>query len=963
MDDRSPEPSPTSLLVLGCGASAGGLDALSQLIAGIPPDTGVAVVIVQHMAPEQDSLLPALLQSHTTIPVTQVSGAVVLEPNHIYVNPPNAQLELRGDTLQCVPRPADASQHHPIDHFFRTLAEDAGHRALAVVLSGTGADGADGLCDVKAAGGITLAQDPDTARFDGMPRAAVGTGEVDVVLPAADLGAEIARIAAQVSRRLLDDPLDDEQSTPVARSEQLLRIFGMLRTATGVDFRHYKLATIERRLQRRLVLHRLTRLDEYLPLLRDTPDEVQALYRDILIHVTRFFREPQSFAALAEHVLPRVFDEHRDGAVRAWVVGCATGEEAYSLAIAMIEYLEGRGDRTPIQIFATDVSEDAVQRARIGLYPPSIAADVSPERLRRFFTKVDGGYRISKIVRDLCVFARQDITRDPPFSKLDLILCRNVLIYLQAGLQSKLLGVFHYALTSSRFLMLGHAETIGTHTDLFELLDRRHRLYVRKATHRIAIAGFPLAARSANNAPPPRPTALAREDTRAVQNEANRVLLDRYSPPGVVVDADLQITHFRGQTGPYLEPASGDPSLSLFKMARDGLLLGLREAIDDVRRTNRPARREALRVERDGAWRSVDVEVLPLQGSSARHLLVLFESSVAPPAARTVQPLVEPTAVSPLAEELAASRNYLQSVVQELEAANEELQSANEEILSSNEELQSTNEELDTAKEELQSTNEELNTVNEELRERNEELSRVNSDLLNILGSVRIAILIVSTDLRIRRFTPMAERVLNLLPGDIGRPIGHIVPDIDCPDLERLIREAIDTVAMVEREVQDRAGTWYALRIRPYKSTDNRIDGAVLALFDIDEVRRREDELRAIRRYVDAMTETLGRPVVILDVDLHVRLANPAFLRTFALDDADVVGRHLYTLHGGAWDMPLLRQHLDGGVRADGRHDGVAIEQDFPGVGRLRLLLNVRRIESGGGSPTLVLMTFDVPPR
>ncbi len=950
------------MLVLGCGASAGGLDALSQLIAGIPADTGIAVVIVQHMAPEQESMLPALLQPHTTMPVTQATDPVVLEPNHVYVNPPNAQLELRGQSLVCVPRPVDPSQHRPIDHFFRSLADEAGHRALAVVLSGNGVDGAEGVRDVKAAGGIALAQDPATARNDGMPRAAVGTGAVDVVLPAAALGPEVARIAGQVPRRLLDAPLDGDEPAAAVRDEQFLRVFGMLRTATGVDFRHYKLATIERRLQRRLVLHRLTRLEDYLRLLHDQPDEVQALYRDILIHVTRFFREPDSFAALAQHVLPPVFDEHTDGPVRAWVVGCATGEEAYSLAITMLEYLDEQGSRVPIQIFATDVSEDAVHRARIGTYPASIAADVSPERLRRYFLKVDGGYRISKAVRDLCVFARQDITRDPPFSKLDLILCRNVLIYLKASLQSKLLGVFHYALTSHRFLMLGHAETIGTHADLFDLLDRHHRLYIRKATHRIAIAGFPLAARAAH-ASTSRPPGIAREDTRAVQNEANRVLLDRYSPPGVVVDADLQITHFRGQTGPYLEPASGDPSLSLFKMAREGLLVGLREAIDEVRRTGRPARREGLRVERDGAWRSVDIEVLPLQGSSARHLLVLFESPVASPAARVVPPLVEPALVSPLAEELAASRNYLQSVIQELEAANEELQSANEEILSSNEELQSTNEELDTAKEELQSTNEELNTVNDELRERNDELSRANSDLLNILGSVRIAIVIVSTDLRIRRFTPMAERVLNLLPGDIGRPIGHIVPDIDCPDLERLIREAIDTVSMVEREVRDRTGTCYALRIRPYKSADNRIDGAVLALFDIDEVHRREEELRAIRRYVDAMTETLGRPVVILDADLHVRLANPAFLRTFALDDADVVGRHLYALDAGTWDTPLLRQYLDGGLPTDGRLDGIEIEQEFPRVGRLRLLLSMRRIEAGSGSPMLILMTFDVSAR
>jgi two-component system, chemotaxis family, CheB/CheR fusion protein len=954
-DDPAPERPRSSWLIVGCGASAGGLEALTQIIAGVPSETAVAMVVVQHMPAEHESMLSSLLQPHTRMRVTQVCDSVVIEPNHIYVNPPNAQLELRNDAIHCIPRPAHAAQHRPIDHFFRSLAEQAGHRAVAVVLSGTGTDGAQGVRDIKAAGGIAMAQDPDSARFDGMPRAAIATEAVDLVLPPGDLGAEIARIAAQVSRPLLED---DAPESEVPRNEQLLRVFGMLRAATGVDFRHYKLPTIERRLKRRLVLHRLTDLDDYVRLLENTPDEVQALYRDILIHVTRFFREPESFAALATQVFDRVFDPHRDEVVRAWVVGCATGEESYSLAISMLEYLEDVGARIPIQIFATDVSDDAIQRARAGLYPSTIASDVSPERLRRFFTKAEGGYRVSKTVRDLCIFARQDITRDPPFSKLDLILCRNVLIYLKAGLQSKLLGVFHYALSPGRYLMLGHSESIGTQTDVFELLDRRHRLYARRPTHRLPVGGFPVAA-SPVRATPSRPPRPVREDARSVQNEANRVLLDRYSPSGVVVDDQMQITHFRGQTGSYLEPASGDPSLNLFKMAREGLLHGLRSLVDEVRRTHRPARRDKLRVKHDGTWRPVAVEIVPLNASGTPHLLVLFQSPETP------QPGAPATASEPddsltsLAEELAASRSYLQAVIQELEAANQELQSANEEILSSNEELQSTNEELDTAKEELQSTNEELNTVNEELRERNEELSRANSDLLNILGSVRIAILIVSAELRVRRFTPMAERMLNLLPGDVGRPIGHIVPNIDCPDLERLIRETIDSVSVVEREVQDRTGAWFSLRIQPYKSLDDRIDGAVVALFDIDELRRREDELRAIRRYVDAMTETLGRPVVILGADLHVRLANPAFLDMFGLQDDSTVGRSLYALCDGAWDVPVLRAHLDRATMVGGRVDGVAVDRTFPGVGRRRVVLNIRRIESGGGSPALVLMTVD----
>jgi two-component system CheB/CheR fusion protein len=829
------------LIVVGVGASAGGLEAFSQLLAALPADLGLAIVLVQHLSPQHESALPGLLSTVSHLPVIQVTEGMRVEQDHVYVIPPNVQMGIVDGELHLNPRPSDRSQYTPVDFFLRSLADSAGDRSVAVILSGTASDGASGVRDVKAAGGITFAQEPGSAKYDGMPRAAIATGMVDLVLPPAEIAAELARIPRHpyVSEEAA------EQDRDAFAEPDLIRVFSLLRTSTGVDFKQYKLATILRRLQRRMALQKLSSLARYVKFLEESPEEVQRLYKDVLIHVTRFFREPESFEALVAEVFPTLLASRRgDAPIRIWVCGCATGEEAYSVAIALLDFLGDDARSTAIQIFATDVSETAIEHARNGSYPEGVVADLSPERLRKYFTKVDGNYRVSKAVRDRCVFARQDLTRDPPFSKLDLIMCRNVLIYMTAPLQRKLMGVFHYALKPTGFLMLGHSETIGVHNDLFAITQKKHRIYSKKLTDSSTAFSYPIGFVSPKQTQRgERPAAAKREDGRGLQAETNRLLLDRYAPAGVVVDSEFQIIQFRGQTGRYLEPAPGDPSLSLLKMTREGLLYGLRSALSTARKRKVAVRREGMKVKSNGAWHIVNVQVLPL--ADRNHYLVLFEEET--PRGRGTRksvreqarrPRTESPPMAELQQELAANREHLQSIIQELEAANEELQSANEEILSSNEELQSTNEELDTAKEELQSTNEELNTVNEELHGRNEELSRVNSDLVNLLASVEIAIVIVDGDLRIRRFTPMAERVLNLLPADLGRPITHIKPNIDCPDLEQMIARTIDQVAPQEREVKDRQGNLYSLRIRPYKNIDNRIDGAVLSLFDFDSARK-----------------------------------------------------------------------------------------------------------------------------
>lgn len=964
------EPAPSQWLrfpVVGIAASAGGLEAFSQLLAALPADSGIALIFVLHLSPHRDSMLAELLRGQAHIPVTQITDGMKIEPDHVYVTPPNAQIDITDGLLRLQPRPNDASQHTPADYFFSSLAQAAQSRAIGVVLSGTATDGAMGIREIKAVGGITMAQEPGTAKFDGMPRAAVATGAVDLVLPPNEIALELARISRHPFIRPETQRAEGD-NLPVFE-EQLPRIFALLRHASGVDFTHYKLPTIRRRLQRRMVLHRITSIEHYLRYLQKNPDEVNALYRDLLIHVTRFFREPESFKALAETVFPAILAARRNAEepVRIWVPGCATGEEAYSVAIGLLEALGENPGAVPIQIFATDVSEVAIEHARSGLYPESISADVSSERLRRFFVRVDGSYRISKTVRDACVFARQDLTRDPPFSRLDLIVCRNVLIYLSVALQKRLMAVFHYALKPNGYLMLGAAETAGPTGELFSLADKRHRLYAKKTGALRADMNFAPMDQRSNEEPRVRSPAMR---TGTVQNEANRIILDRYSPPAVLVNQEQQIIYFRGQTGAFLEPAPGEATLNVLKMAREGLLHGLRSALAEAQERGQPARREGLHVKTNSHGTDVTVEVIPVEGPyEGRHFLILFqepssratrERAVLPHkgSARTRAPTArEQARIAQLEQELAASREYLQSIIQDLEAANEELQSANEEILSSNEELQSTNEELDTVKEELQSTNEELNTVNEELHNRNEELSRSNSGLVNLLGSVQIAMVMVNNDLRIRRFTPMAERILNLIPSDVGRRISDINPNIECPDLEKLMAESIDGVATVEREVRDRQGATYALRIRPYKSIENRIDGAVLALFDIDAARGGERLAEFGRRLTAAIIEDIDEPLVLLDRELRVLQFNEAFKHSFGMDGEGKADRlrldQIEALHGSFAELSKLLQNA---WLAHTVIEDLVLPPQQGTDGARRLRVNSRLLPGLGGRPVAMLL-------
>jgi two-component system CheB/CheR fusion protein len=870
IEEKPPRHAVPPFPVVGIGASAGGLEAAKLLLRALPADTGMAFVLIQHLDPTHSSMLTEILSRETTMPVAEVADHTAVEPNRVYVIPPGTNMVIEQSILRLSPRSETRGLHRAVDHFFRSLAEDQGHKAIGVILSGSASDGTLGLESIKADGGITFAQD-DTAQHKSMPRSAIAAGCVDFVLPPDEIAREIARI----SRHPYVAPGAEPAVEGAAHEPKLNEVLDQLRFVTGVDFSNYKRNTLYRRITRRLVLHKLEGLGEYVRFLKSNPAEVQLLYQDVLISVTSFFRNEEAFEVLKSKVFPRLTqDRSRHEPMRIWVLGCSTGEEAYSIAIAFAEFAEASGRHVPLQLFATDLNGVAVERARAGIYSKTITQDVSPDRLRRFFVEIDGSYRITKSIRDACVFARHDVLSEPPFSRIDLISCRNLLIYLEPSLQQRVLTILHYALKPKGALWLGSSETIGTYRDLFEVDDNRQKFYSKRP-------GAPRAAVSL--IPTPRgkePHALSqpRREILApgldVQKEADRLLLTRYAPASVLINADLEIVQFRGDTGRYLAPSPGRASFNLLKMVREGLMVGVRGAVSKAKREEMPVREEGLGFNANGGHRVVDVQVIPVRDNSGpeQYFLVLFEEATPAAERRGKQPRLKMAKaraagrreresaereVAQLRHELAATREYLQSVVEQQEAANEELQSSNEEVQSANEELQSINEELETSKEEIQSSNEELATVNDELHNRNLELSQSNNDFINLLASAQLPLVMLGSDLRIRRFTPMAELLFNLIPADMGRPVTDIKLNVDIPDLEPMLAEVIETVSVKEREVRDKQGHWYLLRIRPYRTLENKLDGAVLVLVDVDTLKQSQETLHRQAELLDQGHEAI----------------------------------------------------------------------------------------------------------
>lgn len=972
-DKRGPETGESSqrFYVVGIGASAGGLEAFLELLRALPPRAGMAFVVVQHLEPNYESQLAEILSRATPMPVVQAEEAMHVERDHVYVIPPNTVMIIKDATLHLAPRSQSDKPHYPIDIFFESLATDQGPNAVGIVLSGGASDGAQGIRAIKRKGGITFSQDEQSAKSGGMPHSAIATGAVDFVLSPAKIAAELTKIEFNPYLTIPAEQLEE----PVVAGEadgELQKILDLVQDATSINFSEYKQSTIRRRIGRRMVVHHLGTLGEYVRYLEAHPGEIDDLYRDLLISVTSFFREPEMFEALGRAISQYVETRSGEEPFRLWVPGCATGEEAYSIAITAYEVLQASRRQLRLQVFGTDISESAIDRARAGVYPEKMQQDISAERLRGFFSRADSGFRISQQIRESCVFARHDLTSDPPFSHMDLVSCRNVFIYLSSALQQRVLPALHYSLKPGGLLVLGSAETIGNRSDLFAVVDNDNRIYVKKSVPARFMMEpklvspqerLPLADSSPKNRMPI--PALLELEARAA-----RILRDIYSPPGVLIDADLQVLHFHGQTGFYLEQAPGETNLNLLRLVRENLVYPLRKAVDAAHSSKQPIHESGIQVEHDGQTRQISLTVIPIS-DEARSCLVLFEEDSSIPNGRTAEARERSKESNALElqfahaeRELAQTRDYLRKIIEQHEATTEELRAANEEARSSNEELQSTNEELRTAKEELQSSNEELTTINDELKHRNQELDVTTNDLSNILNAATIPIAMVGMDLRLRRFTPAAERLIGLASSDIGRPISDIPHALQLANLPEMLLETIQTLGVQQRRVQDRQGRWFTLFIRPYRTIDDRIDGAVMALLDIDESVRALQQAELARALADGIVETVQHPLLVLDSDLHVARANGAFYKTFGVRPEETVRQSIDDLGNGQWKVPELRRLLEQALLRDVPFRDLELTHVFADTGRRTLRLNGRRIaRPDAAAPDLLLAIEDVTER
>ncbi len=896
--------------VVGIGASAGGLAAFEAFFSGMPAETdpGMAFVLVQHLAPDHKSLLSELVRRYTRMEVFEVEDGIVLRPNCTYIIPPNRDMAFLNGALKLLEPVAPRGQRLPIDFLFRSLALDQRERAIGIVLSGTGSDGSQGARAIKSEGGMVMAQSLATCEFDGMPRSAIATGLVDYELPPAEMP---ARLMSYVAHAFGSQAATGPGPAPATESA-MKKVFVLLRAGNGHDFSQYKPSTIRRRIERRMAVHQIETMDEYVKYLQQTPAEVESLFRDLLIGVTSFFRDPEAFGVLETEVVPKLFAARPAGSlIRVWSAGCSTGEEAYSLAMLLQERIEALKQGHTAQVFATDIDGRAIATARAGLYPPSVAADLPPERLARFFTaEPDGtGYRIRKGIRDMVVFSEQDVIKDPPFSKLDLISCRNLMIYLGPELQKKLILLFHYALNPGGFLFLGTAEGVGEFDDLFAGVDRKSKLYARREDVRRPRPGaryqFPAPAPGA--VLPPSAAQPAVTEKPSLREITEQALLRHIAPAAVLVTGRGDVLYVHGRTGLFLEPPPGEAgTLNILKMAREGLRGTLTEALHKAIRTTEPVHGRAPSVRTNGHFTTVDVTIGPAMVDPAAapdaHLYLVVLENV--PAARP-EPALPGTAgeasdpdadgdarVAALLRELGAKEEYLQSMNEELETSTEELKSSNEEMQSVNEELQSANEELETSKEELQSVNEELGTVNAELQTRVADLTRANNDMNNLLAGTGIGTVFVDFRLRVLRFTPAASAIINLIPSDVGRPVAHIVSNL--VNYDRLVPDVqavLDTLVPREVDVLTRDGKTYTMRVQPYRTLDNVIEGAVLSFVDVTETVRVRDALHRANDLsrLAVVVRDAHDAVTVQDLDGRTLAWNPGAVRMYGWTEAEAL--------------------------------------------------------------------------
>ncbi len=953
-------PDDAGFRVVGIGASAGGLEAFEAFFHHLPPDLGVAFVLVPHLDPDHVSLLSEILQRATIMPVVEAQDHTALAVNQVYVIPPNREMAIANATLQLSVPDLPRGRRMPINAFFASLAADLGPRAIGIVLSGTGRDGTEGLGEILKAGGTTLVQEPATARYDGMPASAIAAGHATFIVPVEDMAVLLAE--ESTVRRAPSQVLAPVPMSPGGLSRLLM----LLRSTTGQDFSLYKKTTITRRVERRMVLHDIADIELYIRFVKDHPAEAQALVREFLIRVTSFFRDPEAFAALGTNFLPDLVGAKPEGGIfRAWVASCATGEEAYSIAMLVREAMHEARRDLKVQIYATDLDSDSIAMARTGAYPAAIREDVTPERLNRFFFETESGYRIKKEIREMVVFAVHNVIKDPPFTRLDLLSCRNLMIYLDPELQARLVAAFHYALSSGGLLFLSPSESISSHPELFNPLDRKWKIY-RAAPARMTAAltaGLYWVGEGGGRVQL-ETTQYSRESNFA--DLSRRALLRSYAPASVLADAKGNILYVHGETGKFLRPAPGHASFNVIDMARDGLQQELRLALHLATSKGTPTVRRDVQLGTNGNVETISFSLRLLPESDAQQILLLVSfhdagvlGALKPPRRRRrATGSVSAARVEELERDLVYTRENLQSTIEQQQAYNEELSSANEELQSTNEELQSVNEELETSKEELQSLNEELITVNSELQANNDQLAHMHNDMKNLLDNTAVATLFLDRYLFIRRFTREANKIYRLVDTDVGRPLADIKSGLLNDDLSREALIVLDTLVPFEREVHTETGTYLA-RIHPYRTLDNVIEGVVLTFTDIAKLITAEAEMRRARRLGERIIDTVREPLVVLDPEMVIVLASRSFYQFFRTTPQATVGLAIYALGNRQWDIPELHELLEKVLPEHKSFDGLSVVQDFPELGPRRMLLNASCVVSDKDETDFILLAME----
>jgi two-component system CheB/CheR fusion protein len=952
----SPARSASNFPVVAVGASAGGLEALTGLLEAMPDDCGLAIVVINHANPHHESLMVDLLSRHTAMPMAFAHNGALVEPNHVYVIPPNSFLALRDGALHLSPPETGHNVRLPIDFFLRSLASACRERAVAIILSGTGSDGTLGVTAVKENGGMAMAQDPAEAGQDGMPRSAIATRFIDHILRVAEMPARLIDYARHsYTRTGMPPPVLGER----ARAG-LMEVIAVLKTQSPVNFELYKEGTLLRRIERRMGLRHVEDPGQYLAFLKEHPEEIAQLHKDLLISVTSFFRDPAAFEDLAETILPDLVRGHpADRPIRAWVAGCATGEEAYSIAMLLIEKVSALRKDLKLQVFASDIDEEALETARDGRYPDAIEADVSPERLQRFFIREDYTYRVVPELRETVIFAKQNLLSDPPFSRLDLVTCRNVLIYLNPAPQERIISIFHFALVEGGALVLGLSETVGTRTDMFQPLSRKSRIFRSiGGRHRLridypvsSVPAAPIAGVAAGAAGPNRPAGWT--------DLSHKALLEHYAPAAVLVSENFEVLYFHGATDRYLRMPPGEPRHALLALAREGLGSELGAALREARQRRETTARNAT-ARRDGQNFLVTITVHPVTSDHAPLLLVTFADHPAPAAEPPASvSAVDHTVLHLLEQELKSTKQDLQNTIADLERSNEELKAANEEATSLNEEFQSTNEELETSKEELQSLNEELTSLNAQLQHKIEGERVISDDLGNLLVSSDIATLFLDRNFNIKRFTRPATRLFNLIASDVGRPFSDISRGVDDPELMKDIESVLAELTTQQREVKGKQADWYIRRVLPYRTQENRIDGVVITFTEVSKLKAAETQAKAAQAFAENIVNTLHEALIVLDPALRVVAASASFYKTFRIKPEDAVGRLIFDLDDRQWDIPKLRELLLRVIPDTTTVEDFEVEHDFPRLGHRIALLNARRIGNADDTDGLCLVTIE----